>query len=154
MSLSPQTPASTQAYLAILPKLPRRRLEVYQAVAAREPRGATLRELSLDLADAAGRPRSYHLLSPRISELVERGWLVESGEQRDGLTVYRVGDGSTPKARSRRARSKPIPAQVMGITTDALRPGESEITLRFDATRLLAAPVPLGERVVLLVPRV
>lgn len=149
----PQTAASRQAYLTIQPKLSRRRLEVYEAVAAAEPGGRTIAELSRVLAAPDGTPRSYHLLSPRLSELVERGWLREMTEVRGGMTVYCVGDGTTPKGRTKRARSKPIPAQVVGIVTDQQDPAASVLTLRFDATRLLAAPVPLGERVVLMVPR-
>jgi len=80
------TPAKMQAFLEIEPKLPARRKEVWLAVCALG--SATLN----DIRAATGRP--LHCLSGRVTELAEKGWLVNTGTTRHGQTVWSVGDGT------------------------------------------------------------
>lgn len=90
------------AYLALEPSLPARRLDVYRAGAAIGYGGA------FTIADLKGQLGwEYHRLSGRITELVKSGHFRDTGEQRAGLTIYVIGDGTPPAGSTERAEEGP-----------------------------------------------
>ena len=70
-----------EAFTGILPKLPAKRLAVWNAINAQGSHGATLAELTVLLSWTINR------ISGRVSELHERGYLREAGV-RGGQTVW------------------------------------------------------------------
>lgn len=115
------TGASQQAFLDIQPTL--RKSQQMALDAVRHLGTATIDEVERHTG------RDLH---QRMSELHEDGWLVETGERRNGQTVYKVGEGR------KNGKSLRV-AQKAGQVVDAkLTPsGGLLVTTLLDDPRLL-----------------
>ena len=90
------------AYLALEPSLPARRLDVYRAGAGM---GYGAKFTMADLKDRMG--WEYNRLSGRITELTKSGHFRDTGEQRNGMTLYEIGNGTPLAGSTERADSAP-----------------------------------------------
>lgn len=135
------TQASTEAFLAIQPHLRRSQTLAFDAVRDAGQRGATISEV-----ERATR-RDLH---QRMSELRAMGWLVDSGDRRDGQTVYHCGTG-VPAALRRRGG----PAKAIGEVVNSRMEADGGIyaEIRFYDQAVAAAVMRQGFRVTVQVIR-
>lgn len=116
------TNARAQAFLELRPELPELRRQVYEAVLAAGDPGATLR----DVVISTGRP--MHSVSGRVTELVNAGWLRDTGQRRDGQTIWALGNGRT-EGRRKQQKQHAIGSVLKSRWRDS---GAAELVIMFE----------------------
>ncbi len=112
---------SMQAFLALEPKLPKRRMEVFLAI-GKSSNGLTIAEASKFL------DRPQHALSGRFTELHKSGFIKRTDERRGRQTVYQYGDGRAGLRKKKPGRF--MSGKVTAINTEYINGGIIEVTVQ------------------------